>query len=408
MLSAIKLVDEKNMNNSKTSKRKPIAFRFHTLRNISGPEDTFNDRKIYVGQAPVTSFLDLPTNANVRNYLVDAEGKLRKSYTSVHKAIKDTLLNNSDMFSVLNSGITIVARDVEVDEKSKEIQLSKPSIINGSQTQGILKELAEEGRLPDPEIHVKFEVIVTNDEDLIAETSIARNFQNDVMSISIAGRRKQFDELEASFQKFLPDKTLRKSESEIPTDSTIDTEKLLQVITALVPDKLWHRTGEQGDPNKVYTYSMKARCLKEFQEIYQKAHDTTEAEHERFKDLYQFYLDIAAESWILYKKWKSHEGFGGTGLKNGISRDPRGRIVDIADGIIFPIIASLAVFARKRKTGWKIEPPGSFDEQELIYTAKRAIIEIASHNPQTMGKSKACYSALLQITSLYKKLAPAS
>ena len=31
--------------------------------------------------------------------------------------------------------------------------------------------------------------------------------------------------------------------------------------------------------------------------------------------------------------------------------------------------------------------------------------EIAAHNPQTMGKSKACYSGLLHITSIYAKLA---
>jgi hypothetical protein len=30
--------------------------------------------------------------------------------------------------------------------------------------------------------------------------------------------------------------------------------------------------------------------------------------------------------------------------------------------------------------------------------------EIADSNPQSMGKSKACYSQLLQITSLYKRL----
>jgi hypothetical protein len=34
-------------------------------------------------------------------------------------------------------------------------------------------------------------VIVTNDDDLIAEISIARNFQNDVLAISIAGRLTQ-------------------------------------------------------------------------------------------------------------------------------------------------------------------------------------------------------------------------
>jgi hypothetical protein len=391
------------MNNSTMLKRKPIAFIFNSLRNISCPEDTQNDRKVYSGQAPVSSILKLPTHANVRDYLVEAEGKLRKAYTSVHKAIKETLLERPEMFSTLNSGVVIVARDIEIDEKSKEIKLFNPSIINGSQTQGVLNDLAELSRLPVPEVHVKFEIIITSDEDLIAETSIARNFQNDVMSISIAGRRKQFDELEQAFKKEFPDLKLRKSESELPSDDIIDTEKLLQVITALIPNELWYKNGEDNNPNKVYTYSMKSRCLKEFQEVFKKAHNVTDNEYEKFLALYKFYLDIAPYAWELYKKWKSHQGFAGTGLKNGIVRDEKNRIVEIADGIIFPIISSLSAFTKQTRKGWVIDAPSFFDDDELIQTAKTSIIEIAAHNPQTMGKSKACYTALLQITSLYKK-----
>ncbi|HTB99641.1 MAG TPA: AIPR family protein [Ferruginibacter sp.] len=392
------------MNTSTAPKRKPFPFSFHTLRNISSPEDILNNRKIYVGHAPVSSILDLPTNANVRAYLVEAEGKLRKSYTSVHKAIRETLTENPENFSILNSGIVIVARNIEINEKEKVLELFNPSIINGSQTQGVLNDLKKAGRLSDSEIHIKFEIIITEDEDLIAETSIARNYQNDVMSISIAGRRKQFDELEFAFNKVIPDVKLRKSESEFPNDDTIDTEKLLQVITALIPTELWYRAGENDNPNKVYTYSMKARCLKEFQDVYKIAHDPTDENYTKYKELYNFYLDIAPEAWLLYAKWKSHSGFSGTSLRNGFIRDNSNVIVEIADGIIFPIISSLSMFAKKTKRGWKISPPDFFDEAELIQTAKTAMIEIAAHNPQTMGKSKACYSALLQITSIYKKL----
>ncbi len=252
-------------------------------------------------------------------------------------------------------------------------------------------------------MHVKFEIIVTSDEDLIAETSISRNFQNDVMSILIAGRRKQFDELEEAFQKEMPDLKLWKSESELPSEDIIDTEKLLQVITALIPNELWFKSGEDHNPNKVYTYSMKSRCLKEFQEVFKKAHDKTDSDHEKFQKLYKFYLDIAPYAWELYKKWKSHQGFAGTGLKNGILRDDKNWIVEIADGIIFPIISSLSAFTKNTRKGWVIDAPSFFDDEELIQTAKTSMIEIAAHNPQTMGKSKACYSALLQITMLYKK-----
>jgi hypothetical protein len=386
-----------------TLRRRVTPFAFHSLRNISSPEDIANDRKVYTGIAPISAILDLPTNENVRDYLVDAEGKQRKVYTSVHKAIRDTLIENPEDFSILNSGVVIVGRDINVDEKEKKVTLYEGSIINGSQTQGVIKDLKELGRLPIPEVHIKFEIIVTEDEDLIAETSIARNYQNDVMLISIAGRRNQFDELEISFRKKHPHLKLRKSESQHPNDEIVNTEKLLQVIGALVPNELWLKANEKEDPNKVYTYSKKARCLKEFQDIYKKAHDKTATDHEAYAALYKFYLDIVPQAWDIYNHWKAHQGFIGTGLSNGIVRDER-TILEIADGIIFPIISSLSVFAKETEEGWAIAPPQLFDEKELIHTAKRAMIEIAKHNPQSMGKSKACYSALLQITSIYKKV----
>lgn len=388
---------------STTLKSKSYAFPYHTLRNISGPEDKNEDRIIYAGQAPISSILSLPTNANVRGYLVDADGKKRRAETSVHKAIKGTLLETPENFSVLNSGVVIVAMDVDVDENKKIITLHRASIINGSQTQGVCNDLFKLDRLPE-NIHIKFEIVVTADKDLIAEVSIARNFQNDVMSISIAGRRGYFAELEKAFRKTHPDLSIRKSESEYQSENIIDTEKLLQVITALIPPQLWFRAGEEGNPNKVYTYSMKARCLKEFQEIYDKAKDINDPDNEKYSKLYNFYLDISGEAWTLYEKWKTHHGFIGTGLKNGITRDAANQnILDIADGIVFPIIASLSVFAKETSSGWKIKPPRIFSEAKLIQTAKTCMTEIAAHNPWSMGKNKACYSALLTISSLYEE-----
>jgi len=53
---------------------------------------------------------------------------------------------------------------------------------------------------------------------------------------------------------------------------------------------------------------------------------------------------------------------------------------------------------------FKLEPPKVFNDGELISAAKQAYMEIAGHNPQTMGKSKACYSTLYRISDLYARL----
>lgn len=387
--------------NANARPRKSMELSFHSLRNVSSPEDSQNDRKVFVSQCPVTSIVQLPTNENVRSYLVDANGKQKRTYTAVHKAIRETLLNDPQNFSLLNSGITIVARDIKIDEAKKTMSLVEASIVNGSQTQGVISDMLD-NEIDLTGIHVKCEIIIVDDDDLIAEISIARNFQNDVMLVSIAGRRGYFDELEKSVQKTFPDLKLRKSESEWPTGNVIDSEKLLQVITALTPDSLWPRYDEKSNPNKVYTYSMKARCLKEFQAIYEAAIDKSHTNHLASAALYQFYLDIAPAAYALYNKWKAHQGFAGTGLWC-IKRDGR-TIVEVPDGMVFPIISSLSVFAVKNKNRWQLNIPADLIDKELISTAKTVYMEIANSNPQTMGKNKACYTSLLQITTLYKKL----
>jgi hypothetical protein len=113
-------------------------------------------------------------------------------------------------------------------------------------------------------------LIVTEDNDLIAKTSIARNLQEDVMAISIVGRLGQLDELELALQREYPDYKLRQSETQISDDYVV-TEKLIQVIAAFTPAELWAKAGEESNPNKTYAYSAETKCLKDFQVVYEKA-----------------------------------------------------------------------------------------------------------------------------------------
>ena len=167
------------------------VFPYHSCRNISAPEDLEAKRRVYAGNAPASAVLALEDDENVREYLVEAPGKRRSTPTLVHQAIRKTLRDNPSDFSILNGGMVIVARAAEVDDQHKKMTLTRPSILNGSQTQGELKRYFEQqGKSVDFfEPSIKYEIIVTDDQDLIAEISIARNFQNDVAAISIAGRR---------------------------------------------------------------------------------------------------------------------------------------------------------------------------------------------------------------------------
>jgi hypothetical protein len=382
-------------------------------RNISGPEDEDAERKVYAGHAPTSSVLKLEDDENVREYLVDALGKAKARPTLVHQAIRKTLADHPDQFSILNGGIVIVARGAEIDDKRKVLLLKRPSIINGSQTQGELRRYFEQYREAAAEDFfepsIKFELIVTKDDDLIAEISISRNFQNDVRAISIAGRRGQLDELEAAVQRVIPGAKLRKSETDLAVDDEfLDTEKLIQVLFALMPTTLFDHLEMDA---KVFSYSQKTRCLKLFQRIVEGRH-----ENENLDAIYAYFLDMAGHAWELYEKWKTHPRFRGTRLRS-IERED-GEVASVPDGIVFPILSAMSMFVKRCRRRllkpqrdlvyWAMRPVAQFDEQELIDAAAQVYMEIADHNPQTMGKSKACYSALQRITAIYARLAAAA
>ena len=393
------------MKNTAKSGSVLLPLKYDSLRNISCPHDAENDRRVLVGRALATEFLPLSTDENVRDYIVDAVGKKKKRRGAVHMKIQDTIDNYPENFCVLNGGIVVVARDYEIDEKSKVMRLKDPSIINGAQTQGVLRD-AEQGYRnsgePFPEIYVTFEVIVTPDESLIADISIARNFQNDVQNISIAGSRGVLTELQTRLQSAIAaDMKLRMSETDRSEDF-VDTEKLLQVVMALTPQDLLTGTASADRGNKAYTYSQKATCLKDFSAVYDAV---KQGGSKRNVALYQFFLDIAPDAYRLYHKWKSHQGFRGTRIRL-IEREG-GKIIEVPDGIIFPVLASLSVFAAKEKGTWTISQPSQLDDEDLIEAAKTAYMEIAGSNPQTMGKKAACYSSLLNITTIYKKFTTA-
>lgn len=381
-----------------------FTFPYHTCRNISSPEDDSSERKVYAGHAPAGSVLGLEDNENVREYLVDVQGKQRRSPTLVHQAIRKTLTDTPDIFSILNGGMVIVAKSATVDDKAKVITLESPSIINGSQTQGELKRyFSKNNNMPEFEPSIRYEIIITRDADLVAEISIARNFQNDVRAISIAGRKGQLEDLEQAVRNFFPDASLRKRETDLVTgedDGFLDTEKLIQVTFALMPTEVLKKVSGAGDQtemtNKAFSYSQKTRCLKLFQKM---------VDDPVLEDVSDCFLDLAGPAWQLYEKWKSHPKFKGTRLRS-IERDKAGNVVSVPDGIVFPILAAHSAFVTADMNGkWAARIPIAFNDEEIIEAAAQAYTEIANSSPQLMGKSKACYTTLHRITSIYARLA---
>lgn len=367
-------------------------------RKISTKEDEENGFLTYVGQAEVRDFKDIPDDENVREYLAESGDKPKKS--GVHFAIESTLKDHPEFFSALNGGICIVAKEAILLDDKKIIRLTKPSIINGSQTRGVIRDyLATLGSDAEFTAKAKFEIIVTRDQDLADEVSIARNYQITVKHLSILGKRGYFDELAQKFTDYTgQNRQIRTRESDKGDDTFIRTEKLLQVITALIPPELWDAVRRDKEHYaKAFTYSSVSGPLKLFEEVYKGA---KEEKKEEYVSLYNFYVAIASQAWEIYENWAAGNEFKGLKWKNGISRDSKGNILNVVDGIIFPIIAALSVFVREGNGTWKYIPPAMWANSDIVKAAQGQFISAAKSNPQSMGKDNAVYQSLYNITQM--------
>src|SRR5689334_20966457 len=129
------------MNQPATSSSGVVALRYETIRNLTSPEEKANGAKSYFANVPIAELLKLDTKANLRDYIPEHPGKKR---SQTHIAIANTLRENTDRFIQLSSGITVSAKDIEVDDTKKLVMVTNGSVINGAQTRGEIKIFLEE------------------------------------------------------------------------------------------------------------------------------------------------------------------------------------------------------------------------------------------------------------------------
>lgn len=381
---------------------KHIVVSFNSLRNVTPPEEEAAGRKRYCGNAYAGEFFQLPDHMNIRDYLqTEVNGKPIKKSTLVNDAMRTQLEGDRSLFPILNGGITVIASDVTVEDKEKRIIMEAASIINGSQTRGVLQDYfsehptSDENKFPS----VDFEVIVCTDERIAAEIAIARNYQNAVQPLSTYGARKVFNNLENALKKRDPNVKLRKSETDVGPEYW-DTEKIIQVVTAMIPGSvkmprpLKGKSGNDGI--RVYAYAGKAVCLKDFAEIQTNASE--------FSDASSFFEDVAYDAWMEFKKLRSYHGFSGlhavTKVKGEVAED------GVPTGIVFPMMSALGKLAVQKSNGrWAFKIPPDFDLDDLCKQAKTTyqLPGPGKSNPQTMGKELACYLNLHAIVDSYIK-----
>jgi hypothetical protein len=376
-----------------TSSAGIVQLRFESVRNLTSPDEKINGTRTYFANIPAPEILKLDTVENLRQYIPELRPARRNK---VHEAIGETIRDNPDEFIVLNSGFTICAAECVVNEDKKEIRLGNSSLINGAQSQGEIKRyLAECEERGDPakEFFVRAEIIVIDEPEFVTQVAISRNTATKVSELAQAGKQRKFDDLIANFVKVFPDAKLRKSDTD-PID-TIDTERVIQLCAALMPQEL---VGEDKFiSSKLKAYKNKAQCRMDFE----KAHDERDDDPKQ-QERYQFYVDIAPHAWREYSSYRIHPAWKGKRLRKetkAVKRKPNHETT-YADGLVFPMVAALSLFVRKVGGHWTLVKPSVFKDEDLVDAAVEQFREGCNSDPVVMGRSAGAYQSLMLMSRM--------
>ncbi len=176
------------------------TFNFHSklpVGDISGVKDA------YIGFLPATEFVKVITRETGEMLPGLFESNVRDwyGYNDVNKEIKETLQSGaSDMFVLMNNGITIIARKLTVS--GHRLSIGDFQIVNGCQTSHVLHD--NRGLLVD-KVMVPVRIVGTDDENVIASIVRATNRQTEVKEDQFFALQEFPRQLEAYFKSFSQD-----------------------------------------------------------------------------------------------------------------------------------------------------------------------------------------------------------
>ena len=372
--------------------------RYELWRNVTTNEKAGKKISQYVGVILSDQLLTLLEGENVRGFI----GADDKPSGNVQKSIHDTLEERPEVFSLLNGGLTIVARDTVIDTDRKQVQLIMASIINGSQTRGTIRAFHK--AFPDsPPIEVKVEVIVSTDEDLITDISIARNVQIAVKPVSITGRKGGFDPFNDYIESI---NKVRKQQGKPLYNFQLDTEEskteginplfALQLAFLMIPEDLWQECFPKLKYGKHAVYNSAAKILKTFnEEVFDPSQDKSHTKHTSAKKMLMFLTSVFPIAYSLYIDWNSQDAWRATTTQNGIKKE-KGKTLKVSNAWSFPIIAGHSAFVSFDETSgeasyFKIT---NFDDRKVVEEIVKLYRMTAKENLNLLGKNDYTYDRM--------------
>ena len=382
------------------------------VKNTTSPEEKKNGSMHYTIVCSIDEILKLNVFENLR--IAYSSDETKKRPTPRHKEISASFEQAPDRFIQRHSGFTVICNEIKVSSPQEYginiVTLENASLINGAQTQDLLRLILEDyAGVPDKQkelekVNIRVEVIVEKNADERIEVAIARNNTTNVTNLSIMGKKHYFDPLQATLQKTIDkDMVIQKNETE--TDG-VPTQTLLQVLRTMTPRVIRDEYKSLKD-SPVKSYSGKAMVLNEYKDMFDDEEKSKEQNPSFESDVLNYYRSFAGHAWQEFEKWSSDKDWVSLWKKSDNYKkigkySEKDDTFDLTWAILCPLLYGLQHYLYEESPGvWNIKYSDKFDKKKYMnYVLDR--FKMTGFEPQTFAKDRAIYSDLYIFISDYK------
>lgn len=172
-----------------------------TLPNINGISEA------YIGLLPYSEFIKIlaEEDGKLRNVFEDNVRDFQGDTNDVNSGIDSTINSeSSDIFSVLNNGVTIVTSDISAT--GDNFTIKEYQIVNGCQTSNVLYNNRNSQYLD--KVNIPIKIISTNDDEIKNSITLATNNQTPIKKEQLASLTAFQRSLEQYYNSFKEDQRL--------------------------------------------------------------------------------------------------------------------------------------------------------------------------------------------------------
>ena len=387
--------------------KKSVSFTFPVVsfRHVEGP---FQKQKLsYKNYLSIVNVHELPDLSAWRKINV----RDPKLTGSVPKAIRESLLANTEMFVFMNRGIVLSVESAIFDNHSNKMTIvlsdqQLHGLLDGGHTYNII--LNERDSIEGQQF-VKVELLEGFSKEEIPMLVDARNTSNQVRDQSLMNLQGEFEKLKRAIKGQGYAELVAYKEHEVLDDGSskpIDVREVIAILTC------FDRANFDARTHPINAYRSKVACLQHFsshKEDYEKIYPIA-------PDILRLYDEVQLQLPELYNRVRGKSGDvagGKFGKLTGVTTYDGGRQVDllfsgkhskyaVPSGFVYPVLGAFRALLEEKDGRYiwgKGLSPFKLLQGHLGETLADTIGNFAldARNPSKTGKSplvwQACYQA---------------